>query len=140
MQIAVKRSKTVRAQTAHGINERIKRYRLSEQCAELTPEVIAFWAKVLRNEPREVIRNGKRLLVRDYTTDDQFKAGDRLMDRAYGKPPMAVQIDGRQQQLKQIIHTVRWLPPDPNDHSRVIEPEPCLPDPNDGSTVIKPEP
>jgi hypothetical protein len=130
MHIGVKRRKTVRAQTAHGINERLKRYRLSEKCAEFTPEVLAFWAKVLRNEPREVTRDGRKFLVWDYTTDDQFKAGDRLMDRAYGKPPMAMQIDGRQEQLKEIIYTIRWLPPDRNDHSRVIEPEPCLPDPN----------
>jgi hypothetical protein len=26
--------------------------------------------------------------------------------------------------VNKVIHGVRWLPPDPNDHSRVIEPEP----------------
>jgi hypothetical protein len=26
--------------------------------------------------------------------------------------------------LDKVIHEVRWLPPDPNDHSNVIEPEP----------------
>jgi hypothetical protein len=94
MQIAVKRRKTVRAQTAHGINERIERYRLAEQCAEFTPEVIAFWAKVLRNEPRVIRQNGKVIRVWDYTTDDQFRAADRLMDRGYGKPPWRCRSTG----------------------------------------------
>jgi hypothetical protein len=55
-----------------------------------------------------------------------MQAADRLMDRAYGRPPVAVQVDqtSREMALKKIIHEVRWLPPDPNDHSKVTEPEP----------------
>jgi hypothetical protein len=30
--------------------------------------------------------------------------------------------------------------PDPDDHSRVIEPEACLPESNDTSRVIEPKP
>jgi hypothetical protein len=91
---------TVTAQTAYGINERIERYRLSEKCAEYTDEGIAFLAVVLRNEPREVIKNCKKFLVWDYSTEDRFKAFDRLFDRAYGRPATPMQIDERQQQLK----------------------------------------
>ena len=44
------------------------------------------------------------------------------MDRAYGK---TVQVTNEivTEHRKTILH-VRWLPPDPNDHSKLIEPEP----------------
>ena len=45
-----------------------------------------------------------------------------ILDRGFGRPLQAVQVD--QQSASKIIHEVRWLPPDPNDHSKVIEPEP----------------
>jgi hypothetical protein len=45
-------------------------------------------------------------------------------DRAYGRPPVAIDATTRELSLKKIIHEIRWLPPDPNDHSKVIEPEP----------------
>jgi hypothetical protein len=41
-----------------------------------------------------------------------------LLDRAY-----ANELDQRQPPTK-VIHEVRWLPPDPNDTSRYIAPEP----------------
>jgi hypothetical protein len=99
MQVEVKRRRTVTKQTAHGINERIKRYRLSEKCAEYTDEGIAFLAEVLRNKPREIIQDGKKITIWPYSTDDRFKALDRLFDRAFGRPATPVQIDERQQQL-----------------------------------------
>ena len=48
------------------------------------------------------------------------------MDRAFGRPATAVSIDqtAHEMSLKKIVHQIRWLPPDPNDHSKVIEPEP----------------
>ena len=44
------------------------------------------------------------------------------LDRSYGRPAQSVAVE--QQVAKKTILEVRWLPPDPNDHSKVIEPEP----------------
>jgi hypothetical protein len=33
------------------------------------------------------------VVKRPYTTDDQFRAAEKLMDGAYGRPAMAVQVD-----------------------------------------------
>jgi hypothetical protein len=50
----------------------------------------------------------------------RLAAANDLLDRGYGKPPQAVVgVQPRRQILE-----VRWLPPDPNDRSRMIEPEP----------------
>jgi hypothetical protein len=51
----------------------------------------------------------------------RLAAANDLLDRAYGKPPQAVAAHV-QQQTKRILE-VRWMPPDPNDHSKVVEPE-----------------
>ena len=45
-----------------------------------------------------------------------------LMDRAYGKPTQSLEANVAEHR-KQILE-VKWLPPDPNDHSKLIEPEP----------------
>ena len=50
----------------------------------------------------------------------RLTAANNLLDRAYGKPPQAVLGALPRQQILE----VRWLPPDPNDRSRLIEPEP----------------
>jgi hypothetical protein len=47
-----------------------------------------------------------------------------LLDRAYGRPPVAIDATTREMSLKKIIHEVGWLPPDPNDTSKHITPEP----------------
>jgi hypothetical protein len=48
------------------------------------------------------------------------------MDRAYGKAFQALDVTQliQEQSLQKVIHEVRWLNPDPNDHSNYIEPEP----------------
>src|SRR6516164_224862 len=51
-------------------------------------------------------------------------AANDLLDRAYGRPPVAIDATTREMSLKKIIHEVRWLPPDPNDRSNSIPPEP----------------
>jgi hypothetical protein len=84
------------------------RYRLMELCAQHTEKVVAFYAQVLQDPEVPV---GLRMA-----------AADRLLDRAYGKPPQAVV--GQQDTQVRHIFNVRWLPPDPNDRSRLIEPEP----------------
>jgi hypothetical protein len=53
---------------------------------------------------------------------ERMNAGDRLLAYALGKPVQPVDQD-LTQTTKKIVE-LRWLPPDPNDHSRVIEPEP----------------
>src|SRR6476620_10486099 len=49
-------------------------------------------------------------------------AANSLLDRAYGRPPQALAV--AQEKLVKHIYEIRWLPPDPNDRSNVIEPEP----------------
>jgi hypothetical protein len=48
------------------------------------------------------------------------------MEFAIGRPAMQVSVDANSQELKltKVIHLVRWLPPDPNDRSIEIAPEP----------------
>src|SRR6516162_2352984 len=55
----------------------------------------------------------------------RLAAANDLLDRAYGRPPIAVQVDEMSYEPapKRVIE-VRWLPPDPNDTSRYIAPEP----------------
>ena len=80
--------------------------RLAVAAAEQCPAVIKYLTEVL---------NDKRL-----SHTYRMQAASELMNRAFGKPPQAI---AAQQSTKQILE-VRWLPPDPNDHSKVIEPEP----------------
>jgi hypothetical protein len=47
----------------------------------------------------------------------RLAAANDLLDRAYGRPPVAIDATTRELSLKKIIHEVRWLPPDPNDKS-----------------------
>ena len=54
----------------------------------------------------------------------RLAAANDLLDRAYGRPPVAIDATARQLSLKKIIHEVRWMPPDPNDRSAFIAPEP----------------
>jgi hypothetical protein len=95
-----------------GIMERIERYRLAEMCAEFTPQVIALWKQIVEDER---LPHALRLA-----------AADRLMDRAYGRPAVALQVDqtSREMTLKKVVHEVRWMPPDPNDRSVETIPEP----------------
>jgi hypothetical protein len=37
---------------------------------------------------------------------------------------VSVDMLSQEQSLTKVIHEVRWLPPDPNDHSNPTEPEP----------------
>ena len=50
----------------------------------------------------------------------RLAAANDLLDRGYGKPPQAVAGAPPRRQILE----VRWLPPDPSDRSRLIEPEP----------------
>jgi hypothetical protein len=98
--------------TTVGIAERIERYRLQEKCAALTDECIELWTSMIRNPSCPWVL--------------RLAAADRLMDRAYGKPPQAVMMDATKSEtsLRKVVHQVSWLPPDPNDRSVVTIPEP----------------
>jgi hypothetical protein len=54
----------------------------------------------------------------------RLAAANDLLDRAYGRPPVAIDATTREMSFEKIIHEVRWLPPDPNDRSKRMEPEP----------------
>jgi hypothetical protein len=59
------------------IADRSMRLQMASEAARLYPKVIAFWAKVLRNEENQ------------YSVDDQLAASDRIMAYGFGKPPQA---------------------------------------------------
>jgi hypothetical protein len=54
----------------------------------------------------------------------RLAAANDLLDRAYGRPPVAIDATTREMSLKKIIHEVRWMPPDPDDRSVETVPEP----------------
>ena len=101
-----------------------KTCQFSERCAEFTDEILNFWADVLRNPLVEVKRDGKKVMVRKYTVEQQFMASDRLMDRAFGKAPVVAQVDQNKREMAVRRIEVRWMSPDPNDRSNYIAPEP----------------
>jgi hypothetical protein len=55
----------------------------------------------------------------------RLAAANGLLDRAYGRPLVAVQVDEitRETALRKVIE-IRWLPPDPNETSNYVAPEP----------------
>ena len=59
-----------------------------------------------------------------YTFEERFETLKLMFDRSYGRPSQCQSRWTRQTASGRIVHEVRWLPPDPNDHSKVIEPEP----------------
>jgi len=125
MEIARTRRRTVSDQTVHGINERLKRYRLSEKCAEVTDEVIAFLVQVMRGDPIEVRRpNGLASQWDLPSLQDRMVAAERLLDRGFGKAPQSLTSDHSGEIVKRIEYLVHWLPKAPDDHSKIIEPEP----------------
>jgi len=87
---------------------RDKRVLIAELAAQDTEYVVGLWSKTVRDE--------------DQPLEIRLACGDRLMNRAYGRPPQAI-FDTQDTQVRQILE-VRWLPPDPNDRSKYIEPEP----------------
>jgi hypothetical protein len=59
-----------------------------------------------------------------YSFDERFAVFRECLDRSYGRPAQSVAVDQTSNTDTQITYNIRWLPPDPNDHSRVIMPEP----------------
>jgi hypothetical protein len=73
--------------------------------------ILNFWPDVLRNPLVVVKRHGKKVMARH----------ELLFHRVFaGALPYARSIS--RSDVRKI--EVRWLPPDPNDHSHYIPPEP----------------
>jgi hypothetical protein len=80
---------------------------------------------------RQYEQEALRVIVSVFMDEKQpaalrLAAANDLLDRAYGKPPVAVQVNQTAPEMaaRKVVHLVRWMPPDPNDHSKRIEPEP----------------
>lgn len=87
--------------------ERLKRSKIVQKCSEFADEIVAFHIETMR-DPQQ----GRR---------DRLTAGQWVYEQAFGKAKQQVEVD--QPGLVRHVHIVRWLPPDPNDTSNVIEPE-----------------
>jgi hypothetical protein len=88
-----------------------------------TGERMAFY-DAARHYDQEALRVIASVMMDDNQPASlRLAAANDLLDRAYGRPPVAVQIDAttRETAIKKIIHEVRWLPPDPADKSKLIE-------------------
>ena len=106
-----------------GLSQRLKQFNVQNDFASLLDQYGPAFA-------REVM--GKR--AKDgkgpdghgwaYSFEERLETLKLMFDRSYGRPAMQVAVDQTTQEAKKVIYEVRWLPPDPNDHSKVIEPEP----------------
>ena len=105
-----------------GLADRLKRWRWSERCAERTPKLLAFYDEVLDTKAED--GKGPDGHGWAYTFEQRRAIAQELRECAFGKPAQQVSVDQTNVGIGKIIHEVQWLPPDPNDRSKVIEPEP----------------
>ena len=89
------------------IEERRRRLAAINRCASYSDEIIDLNVKIMRDE--------------NEPSAERRAAGKWLWEAAFGRPvqPIAESSEGTVRH----IYNIRWLPPDPNDTSRVIEPE-----------------
>jgi hypothetical protein len=87
--------------------ERMAFYEAARQYGEEALQVIV-----------SVLRDAKQ------PTSLRLAAANDLLNRAYGRPPVAIDATPQELSPNKISHEVRWLEPDPNDRSVRIEPEP----------------
>jgi hypothetical protein len=87
------------------MEDRLRRHRVMEKASQYADEAIQKHVDAMRNVP-----------------GDQLKAAKWLFEAAYGKPGQAIQLERAPEVKRTLI--VRWMPPDPNDRSNVIAPEP----------------
>jgi hypothetical protein len=90
------------------IAERAQRLAFAAACRVHEQAVIDFWFNTMMREDRDMTH--------------RIACSDRLMNRAHGLP-MQISQESVQEHRKTILE-VRWLEPDPNDRSRLIQPEP----------------
>jgi hypothetical protein len=81
------------------------------RCAPSPDEAIQKHVDAMRNVPGDI------------SNELQLKAAKWLFEAAYGKPGQAtIQLETAPDVQRTLI--VRWMPPDPNDRSNIIEAEP----------------
>jgi hypothetical protein len=75
-------------------------------------------------EPRmdELLANMFELAFKAESEEVRRKATKDLIEACIGKPGQALTVDASADVQRTL--TVRWMPPDPNDRSNVIEQEP----------------
>jgi hypothetical protein len=87
-----------------------------------TGERMSFY-EAARQYDKEALRVMASILMDEKQPASlRLAAANDLLDRAYGRPPVAMDAQTQKMSTKKIIHEVRWLPPDPNDQSKRIEP------------------
>jgi hypothetical protein len=86
-----------------------------------TGERMAFYEAARQYDRKALQVIASILMDENQPASLRLAAANDLLDRAYGKPPQAL-VGHKDTQVRHIV-SVRWLPPDPNDRSRVIEPE-----------------
>jgi hypothetical protein len=89
-------------------DERHQRLAFAAACARHSDAVVDFWFRTMMNTKAEMTH--------------RIACSLHLMNRAHGMP-VQVTHESVTENRKQILE-VRWMPPDPNDRSRLIEPEP----------------
>lgn len=108
-----------------GLADRLKRYEMQERYARLIDtHGHAFAEEVMTKKAVDGV--GPDGHGYEYTFEERFEVWKEIHNRGYGRAPMQIAVDQTTQEasFKKVIHEVRWLPPDPNDTSRLIEPEP----------------
>ena len=90
------------------IAERHQRLAFAAACARHSDAVVDFWFHTMMNTKAEMTH--------------RIACSLHLMNRAHGMP-VQVTHESVTENRKQILE-VRWMPPDPNDRSKLIEPEP----------------
>ena len=93
-----------RPRRAVSIADRAARLQAATFAASHVPKILELYAEWYQDESLPIA--------------DRRAAADRLLDRALGRPTQGVEDVG-DGVVKRVIE-VRWLPPDPNDHSRRI--------------------
>lgn len=106
-----------RAASRRPLAPHMVRLNLMLACARQAVASLEFWVRVRDGKDE----NGKPL----YSEAAQLRASENIVAWGLGRPAQAVQVDQTSVGVNKVIHEVRWLPPDPNDHSNIIEPEPC---------------
>ena len=90
------------------IEERRRRYAAINRCAAFSDEIIDLHVGIMRDETEP--------------SAERRAAGKWLWEAAYGRPVQPTDETSDGQQTVKHIYEIRWLPPDPNDHSNYIEP------------------
>ena len=98
----------VKATRVNSIAQRAERLAFAAACAAHQQDVIDFWYRTMMDDRVEM--------------QHRITCSLHLMDRAYGKT-VQVTHESVTENRKQILE-VRWLSPDPNDRSKLGEPEP----------------